>query len=421
MAVGTTVSRVALESKSAAAQLSLSIHDNSLLSEFSLVDIFLMDADGKTAFYQKLTSYRTIREELSRYREGVSADGYVTDFATMRGIIVETQREHGFYISQIDLGTAVHRGTPFTNVYTAKLHDCFTRYEEHWTQEIAFPTTHLVVQIHFPEARPPKVLRCFIVEGTSDKEIATTAAITELFGRKAIVWQLESPRLNDIYKIIGASTAQNNTAQKSDTWQLGGHQAHHARGGLLHRHDDAEGDDAGCGVDHRGAAAKSTRAALFEPGAILCERGCRSAPGWFVDQLARQIRGDGARGSPWRSSDMRFMFIVKSAHAGSPPPALLEAMHKLADREIKAGRMLDSGGLMPAATGAEVRIKGGHLSVVDGPFVEAKEVIGGYAVFDLRDKDEALASAKEFMQLHKDLFPGWEGICELRALASGGP
>jgi hypothetical protein len=117
---------------------------------------------------------------------------------------------------------------------------------------------------------------------------------------------------------------------------------------------------------------------------------------------------------------MRFMFIVKSGHAGPPPPALMEAMHKLADREIKSGRMLDNGGLMPVATGAEIRIKGGKLSVVDGPFVEAKEVIGGYAVFELRDKEEALASAQEFMQLHKDLFPGWEGVCELRALASSG-
>jgi hypothetical protein len=118
---------------------------------------------------------------------------------------------------------------------------------------------------------------------------------------------------------------------------------------------------------------------------------------------------------------MRFMFIVKSAHAGPPPQRLLEAMHKLADREIKAGRMLDSGGLMPVATGAEVRIKDGQLSVVDGPFVEAKEVIGGYAIFELRDKEEALASVKEFMQLHKDLFPGWEGVCELRAFASSPP
>jgi hypothetical protein len=73
---------------------------------------------------------------------------------------------------------------------------------------------------------------------------------------------------------------------------------------------------------------------------------------------------------------------------------------------------------MPLATGAQVRITGGKLSVVDGPFVEAKEIIGGYAIFELPGKDEALASAKEFMQLHKDLMPGWEGTCELRAFAS---
>jgi len=77
------------------------------------------------------------------------------------------------------------------------------------------------------------------------------------------------------------------------------------------------------------------------------------------------------------------------------------------------------GGLMPLATGAQVRITDGQLSVVDGPFAEAKGVIGGYAIFELPGKEEALAAAKEFMQLHKDLMPGWEGVCELRALASG--
>src|SRR3984957_18427821 len=111
---------------------------------------------------------------------------------------------------------------------------------------------------------------------------------------------------------------------------------------------------------------------------------------------------------------MKFMFIVKSAHTVAPTPALLEAMHKLANREIKAGRMLDNGGLMPIAQGAQVRI-------IDGPFVEAKEVIGGYAVFELHSKEEAVASAVEFMQLHKDFLPGWEGTCELRAFAPGGP
>ena len=72
---------------------------------------------------------------------------------------------------------------------------------------------------------------------------------------------------------------------------------------------------------------------------------------------------------------MKFMFIVKSAHSMAPSPALLEAMHKLANREIKAGRMLDNGGLTPIAEGAQVRIVDGKLSILDGPFVEAKEVM----------------------------------------------
>lgn len=115
---------------------------------------------------------------------------------------------------------------------------------------------------------------------------------------------------------------------------------------------------------------------------------------------------------------MRFMSIVTSPQPpAQPTPALLEAMHKLADREIKAGRMVDTGGLMPLATGARVRIVDGDLSVVDGPFVEAKEVIGGYAIFELRSKEEAVALAVEFMQLHKDHMPGWEGTCEVRAFA----
>ena len=116
---------------------------------------------------------------------------------------------------------------------------------------------------------------------------------------------------------------------------------------------------------------------------------------------------------------MRFMYIVTSSQPmRGPTPALMEAMAKLADREIKAGRMLDNGGLTPLATGARVRIIDGELSVLDGPFVEAKEVIGGYAIFELPGKEEAVAMATEFMQLHKDLMPGWEGTCEVRAFAS---
>ena len=116
---------------------------------------------------------------------------------------------------------------------------------------------------------------------------------------------------------------------------------------------------------------------------------------------------------------MRYMFIVKikGAQNNEPPPALMEAMHKMARREIQAGRMLDDGGLVPPAMGCQVAIEAGELKVIDGPFIETKEMIGGYAIFDLPGPAEALASAREFMQLHKDFMPGWEGTCEVRAIA----
>ena len=114
---------------------------------------------------------------------------------------------------------------------------------------------------------------------------------------------------------------------------------------------------------------------------------------------------------------VRFMFIVTSEHAMGPTPELMEAMHTLAEREIKAGRMIADGGLMPLGTGARVAITKGKLAVVDGPFIEAKEVVGGFAIFELPNKETAVASAVEFMELHRDFLPGWEGTCEVREFA----
>jgi hypothetical protein len=114
---------------------------------------------------------------------------------------------------------------------------------------------------------------------------------------------------------------------------------------------------------------------------------------------------------------MRFMFIIKAPTAAAPTPELIEAMHALAEREVKAGRMIDDGGLMPRDTGAEVRLAGGKLIVLDGPFTETKELIGGYAVFELPDRDAAVQAALDFMQLHQQFMPEWEGVCEVREVA----
>jgi hypothetical protein len=114
---------------------------------------------------------------------------------------------------------------------------------------------------------------------------------------------------------------------------------------------------------------------------------------------------------------MRFMMLVKSAENSGPPPAsLMEAIGKMAEEEIKAGRMLGSGGLMPTAQSVRVRLSGGRISVVDGPFAEAKEVIGGYAQFEFKTKQEATESAVRFMELHKQHWPGWEGETEVRQI-----
>ena len=114
---------------------------------------------------------------------------------------------------------------------------------------------------------------------------------------------------------------------------------------------------------------------------------------------------------------MRFMSIITTASTEPPTPELIEAMNKLANRELQTGRMLDGGQLMPISMGARVSLAGGKLNVLDGPFVEAKEVIGGYVIFEFRSKEEAVASAVEFLQLHKYHMPGWEGTCEIRVLA----
>lgn len=114
---------------------------------------------------------------------------------------------------------------------------------------------------------------------------------------------------------------------------------------------------------------------------------------------------------------MRFMMIVKSKESsGFPPKPLMDAIGKLSEEAIKAGTMIGSGGLGPTALGASVRISRGEISVTDGPFTEAKEVVGGYAQFELASKEEAIKSAVKFMELHKELWPGWEGETEVRQM-----
>ncbi|HEV3114869.1 MAG TPA: YciI family protein [Candidatus Binataceae bacterium] len=114
---------------------------------------------------------------------------------------------------------------------------------------------------------------------------------------------------------------------------------------------------------------------------------------------------------------MRFMMIVKHAeNQGPPPKPLMDAIAKLGEEATRAGTMLGTGGLAPTTQGGRVRLSGGKVTVTDGPFTESKEVIGGYAQFDLKSKEEAIESAVRFMELHKKHWPGWEGETEVRQM-----
>src|SRR2546426_6906278 len=80
---------------------------------------------------------------------------------------------------------------------------------------------------------------------------------------------------------------------------------------------------------------------------------------------------------------MRFMTIVKTRETGAhPSPALIEKIGKLGEEAAKKGAMVGMGGLLPTALGARARLANGRITFTDGPFTEAKEVIGGYAMRD---------------------------------------
>jgi hypothetical protein len=85
-------------------------------------------------------------------------------------------------------------------------------------------------------------------------------------------------------------------------------------------------------------------------------------------------------------------------------------------REKNLGELLGNGGLGSTAQGARVRVSGGKVTVTDGPFTEAKEIIGGFAQFELKSKQEAIEGAVRFMELHKRLWPQWEGETEVRQM-----
>ena len=117
---------------------------------------------------------------------------------------------------------------------------------------------------------------------------------------------------------------------------------------------------------------------------------------------------------------MKFMMFIKHPRdyggVEPPPPALFEAMGEFVGDITKKGIMLDGAGLQPLAKGTRIRLADGEISVTDGPFAEAKEVVGGYALCETATHEEAVALARKFMDLHRLHWPGFEGEAEVRPL-----
>ena len=116
----------------------------------------------------------------------------------------------------------------------------------------------------------------------------------------------------------------------------------------------------------------------------------------------------------------RYLSMIRvdeqNAPAGGPSPELQQRMGALFEEITKAGVMLDTAGLTPTSEGTRVTWSGGQLSYTDGPFTESKEVVGGYAILQAKDKAEALEWTKRFLQVHED---HWTVTAEVREIVDG--
>ena len=108
---------------------------------------------------------------------------------------------------------------------------------------------------------------------------------------------------------------------------------------------------------------------------------------------------------------MRFLSIFKSVERDTPPTEEeMATMGKLIQEAVKAGWLLSTEGCLPTKLGARVRRDGSKVTVTDGPFTEAKEVVGGFAIIQAASKAEAIELTRQFLDSAGD------GECELRQL-----
>ncbi|MBW8713390.1 MAG: transcriptional regulator [Acidobacteria bacterium] len=112
---------------------------------------------------------------------------------------------------------------------------------------------------------------------------------------------------------------------------------------------------------------------------------------------------------------MRFLSMIRiNENSGQvPSEQLMHDMGKLIDEMTRNGVLIRTAGLRPTAEGTRVRQRRGTQSVVDGPFTETKEVIGGFAILEAKSMHEAIELTKRFLRVHGD---EWDLECEVRQI-----
>jgi hypothetical protein len=105
---------------------------------------------------------------------------------------------------------------------------------------------------------------------------------------------------------------------------------------------------------------------------------------------------------------------TKDTEAGAmPEEKLIAAMADYHEKLAQAGVLLDASGLQPSSKGARIKYSGGKRTLMDGPFTEAKELVAGYTLIQVKSKEEAIEWAKRFPAPHGE---GADGEIEIRQL-----
>ena len=113
---------------------------------------------------------------------------------------------------------------------------------------------------------------------------------------------------------------------------------------------------------------------------------------------------------------MKFLSMIRVQEGTGQVPSerMMKEMGKLMQEMTKSGALVSTAGLQPTSAGVRLRNNHGKMTRTDGPFVESKEVVGGFAIVEAKSMEEALEITKRFLAVHGE---EWDLTCEVRPFA----